>query len=175
MEGAAARRWLRFPHPLGHAQQVRNEAGGFIKRAGAFIAGKYGERQEFAAVLLRPSVRMLEQRATDAVAFMSGCHRDVRNVAGAFAGKEIALDLQVQEADRTAIRADGDEEVVLGRLLTQSVFEVGAKGGHDVALAPAPGQVEGDETRDQREDEVLVFRRGGPYIPGGFSGCRHGA
>lgn len=107
-------------------------------------------------MLLRPSMGMFEQHASDALALVAGEDRDIGYVAGEFARKEITLDLQVQEAGGSAIHAGCDEEVVLGRSFAKCVFEVCTEGGDHVVFATGPGQVEADETRRQRQNEVRV-------------------
>src|SRR5690348_6177215 len=104
-----------LPEGLGHAQQLGHETGALVQRAGAGVAGKHPERQELAAVRARPCFGMCEQGAADAAAILTGRHRKIGDMAGARAAKEIALHLQVQEADPFPAAFFCHEEMIAGR------------------------------------------------------------
>lgn len=125
-------------------------------------------------VCKRPRFRVCQQCPPYAAAILAGRDGDVGNMAGALAGKEITLDLQVQEAEARAVPVVDDKELDALVRFAQRAVDIGAYRGQAIAPAAAFGQFERDETRHQRQDEIMVVACGGPYRHRPFAEVGHG-
>jgi hypothetical protein len=99
---------------------------------------------------------MFKQCPADALAFVAGRDRHVRDMAIGVAVEEVLGFLQMDETDRFAVGVLGHEQEAVGRLFFQMAREVAAD-AFDAFVPFAPGrQREVHEARSQAEDEIVI-------------------
>lgn len=138
------------------AQQILAETSARVQRAGAGVAGEHREGEAVAVVAPGPRFGKGKQGATDPAPIAAAGYRKVGNVAVAGAREEVALQLQMQECHAFASGGGGDEERRVRATRPPGAGEIGPDCGHALAPAAAAWQLEGDEPRHQRENELEV-------------------